>query len=251
MSAQVVLVHGIRTSATMWRAQISHLQTRGISVQAIDLPGHGSRIDDTWSIEEAIASIDRAVTRAAEHGPVVLAGHSLGGLLSTAYVGRPRSAPPVAAFVAFSCTAFPRGAGLRAYRFMSRGVNRLPGGGRWLIDRALDAQLPAETRYDLGAGGYSLKQEDRALASLDELDLVRALPRIQQRTMPVWFVNGEWDQLRINERLFLRLAPRAEPVPARRSTHLITAMRPRVANAVLDVAVATVSGAAPRSGDQG
>ena len=250
MAAQIVLVHGIRTSATMWRAQISHLQDRGLTVRAIDLPGHGSRIDEAWSLEEAIASIDRAVTSAAERGPVVLAGHSLGGLLSTAYVGRPGAAPPVAAFVAFSCTALPRGAGLRAYRLMARGFNRLPGGGRWLIDRALDLQLPPETRWDLAAGGYSLLQEDRALASLGEIDLIRALPRIQRRRMPVWFVNGEWDQLRVNERLFTRLVPRAELVLARRSTHLVTVMRPRVADAVLDLAVATVSGPS-RSPDSG
>ncbi|WP_261163845.1 alpha/beta fold hydrolase [Microbacterium sp. Marseille-Q6965] len=241
MSAQIVLVHGIRTSATMWRAQVAHLQQRGLAVHAIDLPGHGSRIDETWSLEEAIASIDRAVVRAVEQGPVVLAGHSLGGLLSTSYVGRRGSAPPVAAFVAFSCTALPRGAGLRAYRLMARGFNRLPGGGRWLIDRALDLQLPDETRFDLAAGGYSLTQEDRALASLGEVDLLRALPRIQARNMPVWFVNGEWDQLRVNERLFTRLVPRAELVLARRSTHLVTVMRPRVANAVLDLAIATAT----------
>jgi len=250
VSAQVVLVHGIRTSATMWRSQVAHLQQQGVPVRAIDLPGHGSRIDEQWTLEAAIDSIDRAVTEAAERGPVVLAGHSLGGLLSTAYVGRRGSAPPVAAFVAFSCTALPRGAGLRAYRFLARGVNRLPGGGRWLIDRALDAQLPPETRYDLAAGGYSLRQEDRALASLGDLELTGALARLQKRHMPVWFVNGEWDQLRVNERAFLRLVPRAELVLARRSTHLVTVMRPRVANAVLDLALATVRAAA-RSGADG
>ncbi|QBR74212.1 alpha/beta fold hydrolase [Microbacterium sediminis] len=251
MPAQVVLVHGIRTSATMWRAQVSHLQERGVDVHAIDLPGHGSRIDERWSLEEAIGSIDRAVTAAAEKGPVVLAGHSLGGILSTAYVGRPGAAPPVAAFVAFSCTALPRGATLSAYRFVTRSFNRLPRNGRWFVERALDAQLPLETRYDFGAGGYSLTQEDIALGSLRDLDMVRALTRLQRRSMPVWFVNGEWDQLRVNERLFTRLVPRAELILVRRSTHLVTVMRPRVANAAIDLALASASASAAGSDGTG
>lgn len=241
MSAQVVLVHGIRTSATMWRAQVAHLQQRGIPVEAIDLPGHGSRMGEAWSLDEAIASIERAVERAAERGPVVLFGHSMGGLLSTAYVGRKGSAPPVAAFIAGSCTAFPRGAGLTAYRVVSGGVRRLPDQGMWIVKRALAAQLPPETRGDFAAGGYALAAEDAALASLSTLDLARDLVRVNHRDVPVWFFNGEWDQLRLNERTFRRLVPRAELIVAPRSTHLVTAMRPRLTNALIDLAIATVS----------
>lgn len=240
MDPQVVLVHGIRTSATMWRSQMTHLQARGVATTAIDLPGHGSRMDEAWSLDEALSSIDRAVVAAAERGPVVLMGHSMGGLLSTAYVGRIGAEPPVAAFIAASCTAFPRGAGLAAYRLALRGLQALPAHGMWLVDRALDAQLPVDTRLDFGAGGYALKAEDDALRSLDDLDLARALIRIQKRDMPVWFLNGEWDQLRLNERAFRRLLPRAELVLVPRSTHLVTAMRPRVTNAMLDLAIASV-----------
>ncbi|WP_110589008.1 alpha/beta hydrolase [Microbacterium suaedae] len=241
MDPQLVLVHGIRTSATMWRAQLAHLERRGIAAEAIDLPGHGTRMGEPWSLDEALGSIDRAVSRAAERGPVVLVGHSLGGLLSTAYVGRAGAAPPVSAFVGACCTAFPRGAGLTAYRLMARGVLRLPNQGRWFIQRALDAQLPPETRADLEAGGYALGAEDGALASLADLPLARALVRLQHRALPVWFVNGEWDQLRVGERTFTRLVPRAELIVVPRTTHLLTTMRPRVTNAVLDLAIATVS----------
>lgn len=53
-------------------------------------------------------------------------------------------------------------------------------------------------------------------------------------------MNGQWDQLRINERLFRRLAPHAELIVVPRTTHLVTAMRPRVFNAVLQLAIATL-----------
>lgn len=243
MAAQVVLVHGIRTSATMWRAQVAHLRERGISVTAVDLPGHGTRMAETFTLDGAFETIDGAVRDAAARGPVLLVGHSMGGLLSTAYVGR-EDRPPVAAFIAASCTAIPRGVGLRVYRTLALGYNRLPGKGQRITDWVLDRTLPFETRPDFGAGGYAYDAQDAALQSLSVLDLLAAVARID---VPLWFVNGQWDQLRVNERLFSRLAPHAELIVVPRTSHLVTAMRPQVFNAVIDVALATMSarGSAP------
>ena len=58
MVVQVVLVHGIRTSATMWRAQVEHLTARGNPVIAVDLPGHGSRMSEEFTLETAFGTID-------------------------------------------------------------------------------------------------------------------------------------------------------------------------------------------------
>ncbi|WES65335.1 alpha/beta hydrolase [Microbacter sp. GSS18] len=236
MSVQVVLVHGIRTSATMWRSQVAHLHEQGTAVAAVDLPGHGRRRDELFTLEGAFATIDAAVRDAARRGPVLLAGHSMGGLLSIEYVGA-SDPPPVAAFIAASCTAIPRGAGLAAYRLLARGFDALPGRGQWMTDRVLDRTLPAETRSDFGAGGYAYDAQDDALRSLSVLDLLTALRRID---VPLWFINGQYDQLRVNERLFAREAPQAELIVVPRTTHLVTAMRPRVFNALLDLAIATV-----------
>jgi non-heme chloroperoxidase len=236
MVVQVVFVHGIRTSATMWRSQLAHLAERGIPAVAVDLPGHGTRMAETFTLDEAFATIDRAVRDAATRGPVVLVAHSMGGLLSIAYVGG-ESPPPVAAFVAASCTALPRGVGLAAYRLMARGFDSLPDRGLWLGDRVLDRTLPPETREDFGAGGYAFDAQDTALRSLSVLDLLTSVRRIH---VPLWFVNGQYDQLRVNERLFAGLAPHAELIVVPRTSHLVTAMRPRVFNAVVDLAVATV-----------
>lgn len=237
MTAQVVLVHGIRTSATMWRAQVAHLQNRGIPVTALDLPGHGTRMAETFTLDGAFATIDDAVRDAAERGPVLLVGHSMGGLLSTAYVGR-EERPPVSAFIAASCTAIPRGFGLAVYRALALGFDRLPGRGQRITDWVLDRTLPVETRPDFGAGGYAYDAQDVALASLSVLDLLAAIRRID---VPTWFVNGQYDQLRVNERLFAKLAPEAELIVVPRTSHLVTAMRPRVFNAVIDLALATLA----------
>ena len=139
--------------------------------------------------------------------------------------------PPVAGFIAASCTAIPRGLGLAAYRVLARGFDSLPDRGMWLTNRMLDRILPDETRADFGAGGYALDAQDIALRSLSVLDLLAALHRID---VPLWFVNGQYDQLRVNERLFMRVAQHAELIVVPRTTHHVTVMRPRVFNALLE-----------------
>ncbi|MGA7148592.1 MAG: alpha/beta hydrolase [Microbacterium sp.] len=236
MVVQVVLVHGIRTSATMWRAQVDHLARRGNPVVAVDLPGHGSRMAEEFTLDGAFATIDEAVRDAATRGPVLLSGHSMGGLLCIEYVGR-EDPPPVAGFIAASCTSIPRGMGLAAYRMLARGFDSLPDRGMWLTDRMLDRILPDETRADFGAGGYALDTQDVALRSLSVLDLLSALHRIDA---PLWFVNGQYDQLRVNEKLFMKIAQHAELIVVPRTTHHVTVMRPQVFNAVLDLAITTL-----------
>jgi len=236
MEVQVVLVHGIRTSATMWRAQREYLRARGNPVVAVDLPGHGTRMAEAFTLDAAFATIDDAVRDAATRGPVLLVGHSMGGLLSIEYVGG-EDRPPVDAFIAASCTAIPRGVGLATYRLLARGFDSLPDRGMWLTDRVLDRTLPTETRADFGAGGYAFDAQDTALRSLSVLDLLAALRRID---VPLWFINGQFDQLRVNEQLFLGIAKDAELIVVPRTSHLVTAMRPRVFNALLELAITTL-----------
>src|SRR5690606_10066482 len=124
-------------------------------------------------------------------------GHSMGGLLSITYAGD-ASAPPIAGFIGASCTAFPRGVGLTTYRALARTLNALPDQGMWLTNRVLDATLPRDTRADFAAGGYAFDAQDVALASLGALDLAADLHRLR---MPLWWINGQFDQLRMQERL--------------------------------------------------
>ncbi|MFL1999271.1 alpha/beta fold hydrolase [Microbacterium sp. A1-JK] len=236
MSVAVVFVHGIRTSASMWRPQLEYLAARGNTATAVDLPGHGTRMAEDFTIEGAFATIDRAVTDAAARGPVLLVGHSMGGLLSLEYAGSDEP-PPLAAVIGAGCTAIPRGAALRAYRLFLRGFDSLPDRGAAITDYVLARTLPEETREDFGAGGYAFDTQHTALASLSVLDLMRALRSIR---VPLWFVNGQYDQLRINEALFTRTVPEAELIIVPKTTHLVTSMRPDVFNAVLNLAITTV-----------
>jgi len=236
VTPQVVLVHGIRTSATMWRSQLAWLAEHDIPAHAVDLPGHGSRMAEPFTLDEAFRTIDAAVREAALRGPVLLVGHSMGGLLCLEYVGS-ADPPPVTALIAASCTALPRGAALSTYRAFAGAFDRLPDRGLWLTERVLEATIPLETRADFAAGGYALDAQSTVLRTLSTLDLMSAVRRIR---VPLWFVNGQFDQLRSHELLFRRLAPHAEFIVVPRTSHLVTAMRPRVFNAVLKLALAVV-----------
>ena len=59
--ARVVLVHGLRTSATMWRRQLAALARHDVDAVAIDLPGHGTRMDEPFSLDAALRVIDEAM----------------------------------------------------------------------------------------------------------------------------------------------------------------------------------------------
>lgn len=229
----------------MWRAQVDHLTERGVPVVAVDLPGHGARMDELFTLDGALATIDDAVRDSAEKGPVLLAGHSMGGLLSVAYTGA-TVAPPVAGLIGASCTALPRGSALTAYRVLTRTFNALPGRGQWITAQVLAATLPEETRADFAAGGYAFAAQDVALSSLSTLDLLADLRRI---AVPLWWINGQYDQLRTHERLFHGLTPQSELIVVPRTTHLVTAMRPRVFNALMDLAVATLEQRAEEGGE--
>lgn len=85
MSARVVLVHGAWHGAWCWDAVVEGLRAEGITVDAVDLPGHG---DDTQPLTDLFGDAAR-VTAAldalstVEDDPVVLVGHSYGGAVIT------------------------------------------------------------------------------------------------------------------------------------------------------------------------
>ena len=68
--AHVVLVHGLRTSATMWRRQLAALARHDVDVVAVDLPGHGTRMDEPFTLDAAMRVIDEAIRRTTPTAPL-------------------------------------------------------------------------------------------------------------------------------------------------------------------------------------
>ena len=228
MAQSVVLVHGLRTSATMWRRQVELLTGLGHEAIAVDLPGHGSRMLERFTLAGAVDTSADAVDRA-EH-PVLLCGFSLGGYTSIHYLGAQRR-ERVAGLLAASCGTRPYRVVLDAWRAAARVIHRFPDRGRGLNDWAVRlAVRDPHLADDVLRGGVALEVMDDALRELRGLHPVRSLRAIPQ---PVWLVNGTLDHFRLEERRYASAAPNARLVHVRGATHMVSLTRPEEFERVL------------------
>lgn len=75
----VAFVHGAGVAKATWLPQLRALSDR-YRVAAVDLPGHGGRSDERFSMDAAVRSLKAAVTVVG--GEAVVVGHSLGGYVA-------------------------------------------------------------------------------------------------------------------------------------------------------------------------
>jgi len=83
----ILLIHGSGVSARCWTNQLSGL-AGALSVLAVDLPGHGESDPGDAASVETYAQAVANVLDALGTGPVVAAGHSLGGAVAIALAAR-------------------------------------------------------------------------------------------------------------------------------------------------------------------
>jgi len=231
--ARVVLVHGIRTSATMWRGQVPRLERHDLEVVPVDLPGHGTRLGEPFALDEALDTIGEALGDPVPGVPRLLVGLSLGGYLSLEFAARHPLG--LEGLVAASCGTLPRGAGLHGYLRLADAIGRLPDQGRALNDWMARLFLSPSATEDVVAGGVALDVMRPAIGAIGELDLEASIASI---AVPVWFVNGRYDHFRFEERRMLRAAADARLVHIAGATHLVSLVRPEAFSAVVLGAVA-------------
>jgi pimeloyl-[acyl-carrier protein] methyl ester esterase len=79
----VVILHGLGSTAQDW-LPVSRVLARRYRVTLVDLPGHGmSPMIEPFSLDRAVAALDQALAETSGR-PVILVGHSLGGLVAAA-----------------------------------------------------------------------------------------------------------------------------------------------------------------------
>lgn len=195
----VVLVHGSRTSATMWRRQLEGLRRAGVLAVAPDLPGHGSRRGEAFTLDGAVTAVRDATD--ALGGRALVAGLSLGGYVAIEH--RARHPEQSAGLVAAACCTVSSSSLRPAWLSLARWIEGWPDQGARLNDTFARLALDAEGARDLGAGGFALTAMTQVLR---ELGPTRTLDALAAARSPVWFVNGRYDHFRAQERAFVAAA---------------------------------------------
>ena len=209
----LIFSHGATLNGASWNPVLRHLDRR-FRVITVDLPGHGSRRTEAYTLEGAARTIAEAAKQVAP-ARVVLLGDSLGGYSSIAAASL--VAPQqLAGLVVGGCSVNFVGAPLRALKrrwfFFSKVLIPLFGEER-LVRRLLPKAMKkmghteADTQAIINAHAR-MSAFGEAVASLANRDM---LPAVAQIAAPVVFVNGTRDKYPMaSEALFVKTAPRGE-----------------------------------------
>ena len=229
MPATVILVHGLRTSATLFRRQLEELAELGIPTMAIDLPGHGGRIGERFTLDAALQGIGDAVTaaEASGHKPY-LVGFSLGGYLAIEWVAR--NPGRVAGLLPAACGTVPSPVIMHGWRVIAKGIHRFPDRGLALNNFTVRLFVPQPGATDVIAGGVALEVMDDVLRSLLRL---RPVERLREIDVPVLFVNGRFDHVRAHASRYLAATRNGRLVTVPGSSHMVSVVRPREFTAAL------------------
>ena len=219
MSLPVVLVHGLRTSRTMWRAQLEALERVGRRAVAVDLPAHGTRVGEPFTLDAAVDTVAEAIDDVG--GEAFVVGLSLGGYVAIRHAARVPG--QVAGVLAASCSTQPHRVLLTGWAVGAHGIARLPDRGARLNQFFVDLALPPEGARDVGAGGFALDATNEVLREMTVATPLADLARIEA---PVWLVNGAFDHFRGEERRFLAACRDGRLVVVPRATHLVSLVAP-------------------------
>lgn len=225
-------MHGSRLSHTQWAPQIAVLTT-DFEVVTPDLPGHGVRVGQPFTLDRAVGAVAEAVEGGARDAPVVLVGHSLGGYVAMAYAGC--FPTRLDGLMLVGSAAVPTGLGAAAYRAVGALVERAgPSRMTRVNDRVLRRLYPAEVVDEAIAGGYFFESTPAAWREVMAYCRPTMLRRV---TCPVIVAGGRWDQLSVQARRFARAAPDGLVVRIPGAGHLVGFDQPvRLAELIADVA---------------
>jgi pimeloyl-ACP methyl ester carboxylesterase len=238
----VVLVHGAFAESASWHGVIERLHRRSVEVVAADNPLR-SLPGDAAHLRDVLAGID---------GPVVLAGHSYGGLVITEAASGSASVAALVYVGAF-CPDTGESALSLSTRFPGSTLaetllaSPLSGGGSDL--RIAPDAFPSQFAADVPVAAAVLMATtqrpvtDRALGE----GLAATVPAWRDR--PSWFVYGDADR-NIPAALQRSMAERAGALGAREvagASHAISVSEPDAVAGTIRTAVAAVSTVAARA----
>ena len=247
-TAGIVFVHGMRTSSAIWERQVEHVRVAGHDAVAVDLPAHGVRHRERFSMPRAFEVLDEAAGSFGARTPVVVVGLSLGGYTSLAWAAHQATvsaAHPLAGVVAAGCTSDPKGKPVALFR----DVAHLAVTGTTAVRRGLrDASLAWRAAITGGAsraggmeiaallgdaGGVQRPGWDIVTDALTHLAGRSSVASTRALRVPVWFVNGARDRMRLEESRHVAAADRGALVVVPDAGHDVNSDAPEAFNRVL------------------
>ncbi|TFG68680.1 MAG: alpha/beta fold hydrolase [Thermomicrobiales bacterium] len=224
----LVFIHGTRLTASMWTAQLAALGTEFQAV-AVDLPGHGERADETFTLDRAIDVVGETID-GLPSGRAVVVGLSLGGYVAMALAAT--SPTRVQGLVLSGATAEPVGWRELSLRAVASLMDAIDGPR---LDRAQEryyrSRYPAEIAEPIIEGGFWMRGGAEALRALAGERFLSRLAAYPGRTQ---ILNGEYDLVfRPGAPRFAAAARDASRVRLRGATHMANLDRPAAFNAAV------------------
>ncbi len=218
----IVFLHGTRLTRSAWTPQLEALSD-DFRVIALDLPGHGERAGQPFSLDGAVEVVATAIRDGAGGGRAVVVGLSLGGYVGMTLAARHPEL--VRGLVLSGASAEPVGVRLVAFRALA-GALRLLDGRR--LDRLngwfFRARYPAAIAEPIVAGGF---WSGGGAVALRTLFNQRFMPRLAAYPGPTLILNGELDLLfRLSARTFASAAQDARRLVLAGALHLSNLDRP-------------------------
>lgn len=222
--ARFVLIHGTRFDAGQWRRYPALMSDH--ELVPIDLPGHGARAGEPFTLSSAVTAVEQAVGDI----PTIVVGHSLGGYVAAAYAANQQplglgligaSADPSRHPVLRQLyTGFASLVSIIGPTRMARFANHV----MTLLGAPAD-ELPDATGYQVVADAWRTIIQTASPAQLTGL------------TCPVLIMNGQYDQMRIDAAAYAANARLSREIAVAGASHLLPTTHPvAVAAALNDLA---------------